>query len=90
MLDVSAVEVLERTTCCWTTLALVPRTVFCAAVGVLGRTGQPEEAELANPHTGPELDRQGRDVRQLKRHVTAETGVYEASGRVRQQTQPPK
>src|SRR5665647_3981539 len=71
MLDVGAMEVLERTAGSRAALTLVPRTVFCAAVGVLGRTGQSEEAELANPHAGPELDRQGGDVRQLKRHVTA-------------------
>ena len=53
-------------------LALVARAVLRRAVRVVGRRGQPEEADLADLHAGVELDRQRRDVRELERHVAGE------------------
>ena len=88
LLNVAAVEVLERTTRRWTALPLITRTVFCAAVWILGGAGQPEEAELTNLHARPELNRQGGCVRQLERHMTAEPRVDEASRGVRHKAQP--
>ena len=55
-------EVLERTACRGPPLTLVTRTVLRAAVWVFGWARQPDEAELADPHARPELDRQRRDV----------------------------
>src|SRR5665648_186624 len=82
-LNLAEVKVLKRATCCRSPLTLVSRAVLRAAVGVLGRAGQSEEAELTDLHTGPELDRQGGDVRQFERDVTAEPRVDETGRGVR-------
>ena len=57
-------------------------------VRVLGRRAEPEEAELADLHAGPEHDRQRRDVGQLEGDVAGEARVDEAGRRVGQQAEP--
>src|SRR5262245_18324186 len=69
----------------WAWLVLVAASVDGGAVGVLGRRTQPEDAELADLHPGPEHDRQVRDVAQLQRDVAGEARVDEARRRVGQQ-----
>ena len=54
-----------------------------------GGTG-PEQAELADLHSGPQLDGQGSDVREFQRHVAGEAGVDPARGGVREQPQAAK
>src|SRR3954451_24763638 len=61
-------------------LVLVAGAVDRGAVGVLGRRGEPEQAQLADLHAGPERDRQVRHVRQLQRDVSGEAGVDEPGG----------
>lgn len=68
-------------------LALVAGGVLAGSVGLLGRRRQAEEAELADLHSGPELDGQRRDVRQLERDVAGEPGVDEAGGGVREEAE---
>src|SRR5664280_2801037 len=87
-LDLGYMEVLERATGGRATLTLVARAVLRTAIRVLGRAGQPEEAELADFHAGPKLDRQGSGIRQLERHVATEARVDEAGRRMREQTEP--
>src|SRR6516162_7456346 len=55
---------------------------------MFGRGTGPEQAQLADLHAWPQLDREGRDVGQLKRHVAGEAGVDPACGRVREQAEP--
>src|SRR4051812_29012275 len=86
--DRGAMEVLGRPRRGRPPLALVARAVLLAPVRVLGRRREPEEAELADLHAGPQLDRQGRDVRQLERHVAGEAGVDEPGSRVGEQAEP--
>src|SRR3954447_17966658 len=57
-----AVEVQVRARRRGPTLPLVTRPVLLRAVGVLGRRGEPEEAQLADLHPRPELDRQRRHI----------------------------
>ena len=83
-----AVEVLERPRGRRAALSLVARALRPRAVRRLGRTGEPEEAELADLHARPQLDRQGGHVGQLERHVAGEAGVDEARGRVGEQPEP--
>src|SRR6185436_17555503 len=87
-LDVGAIEVLERAARRRAALILVTRSVLCAAVGVIGGAGQTDEAELTDLHPGPQLDRQGRDIREFEGHVTAEPGIDEAGGGVREEAEP--
>lgn len=54
---------------------------------MLGRAGQPEQAQLADLHPGIQHDRQVRDVRQLEGDMPGETRVDEARGGVRERTQ---
>jgi hypothetical protein len=61
-LNLAEVEVLERTTCRGPTLTLIARAVLGTSVRVLCWARQPEKAELADLHTGPELDRQGGSI----------------------------
>src|ERR1700712_3896403 len=68
-------------------LALVLRANFRAAVGVLGRTGQTQQAELADLHSRPQRDREVGDVGPLERDVSAEPRIDEAGRRVGQQAQ---
>src|ERR1700735_747426 len=87
-LNLGAVEVKVRAGWGRAALVLVTGAVDSGAVGVLGgRTGS-EQAELADLHARPELDRQRRDVRQLKGHVAGKPGIDPPRRRVRQQPQP--
>src|SRR4249919_3050777 len=88
--DDGAVEVLERLRWRRTALALVTGALGARTVGRLSRAGQPEEAQLADLHAGPQLDRQGGDVGQLEGHVAGEAGVDEARRRVGEQAQSPQ
>jgi hypothetical protein len=54
---------------------------------VLGGAGEAEEAELADLHARPQLDRQGGDVGELEGDVAGEARVDEARRRVREQAQ---
>jgi hypothetical protein len=72
----------------WSPLTLILRSGPRSAVRVLGGTGQPQDAQLANLHPRPERDRQIGHVGELQRDVTAKAGVDEAGGRVGQQTKP--
>ncbi len=84
---VRAVEVQRRARGRRAALPLVARLVLGRTVGLVGRARQLEEAELPDLHARPELDRQGRDVRELERDVAGEARVDEARGRVRQQAE---
>src|SRR6478736_476180 len=85
--DPGALEVRVGARGCGASLALVARAVLRRAVGMLGRRGEPEEAELADLHARVELDRQRGHVGQLEGDVPAEPGVDEASRGVRQQAE---
>src|SRR5262245_29265189 len=74
-LQVRAVEVQVGAGRGGAALVLVPRAVDGRAVRVLGRRAAQEQAELADLHAGPELDRQRGHVGQLERHVPGEAGV---------------
>src|SRR5699024_967495 len=63
-------------------LALVLRAHGGTAVRGLGGTGEPEQAQLADLHPGPQRDGQVRHVRQLEGDVAVEPGVDEAGGGV--------
>src|SRR6185312_3420976 len=82
-----AIEVLERPRCRRSALVLVAGLVLRRAVGLLRRRGQPEEAELADLHAGPQLDRQGRDVAEVQRDVARETRVDESRGGMGEEAQ---
>src|SRR4029453_4750450 len=86
--DIRAVEVLERARRGGPALPLVAGAVLRRAVRALARRRQAEEAHLPDLHAGPELDRQGRDVRQLEGDVAGEAGVDEAGGGVGEQAEP--
>ena len=47
---------------------------------MLGRTGQPKDAQLTDLHARPQRDRQVGDVGKLQGDVAAEAGVNEAGG----------
>src|SRR5690606_32187089 len=87
---VGAVEVLEGAGCRGAPLSLVTVAVGAGAVRVLGRRGEAEEAELPDLHARPQLDGQGRDIRELERDMPTEARVDEPRGGVRDQTQPPQ
>ena len=70
-------EVLVRPRRCRTALALILRADLRTAVRMFGRTGQPQQAQLADLHSRPQRDRQVRDVGQLQRDVAAEARVDE-------------
>src|SRR2546423_8965254 len=59
------------------TLSLVPRAVDRRTVRVLGRRGQPEDAELTDLHARPQGDRQIGHIGQFQRHMPGEPGVDE-------------
>src|SRR5690554_2535952 len=88
--DLRAVEALPRARRCRPALALVAGSVLRAAVRVLRRAREAEEAQLADLHPGPQHDREGRDVAQLERDVTAEARVDEPCRGVGEQAQPPQ
>ena len=69
-------------------LALVAGADAVAAVGALGRAGQPEQAELPDLHSRPQGDRQVGHVGQLERDVPGEPRVDEPGGGVGEQPEP--
>src|SRR5215210_5842628 len=71
-------------------LPLVPRSVPLASVGELGGRAEPEHAQLADLHPGPELDGERGEVGQFERDVAGETGVDEPGGRVGDEPEPPE
>ena len=73
---------------CRTALALIVRAVLSRPVRMLSGGAQPEEAELADLHPGPELDRQRCDIGQLERDVTTKARIDETGGGVSQQSEP--
>src|SRR5580693_3459908 len=80
-------EVLIRARRRRSALALILRPCARAAVGMFGRAGQPQDAQLTDLHTRPERDRQVGDVGELQGDVTAKAGIDEAGGRMGQQPQ---
>src|ERR1700742_3877437 len=74
----------------WPTLALVFRPDARAAIRILGRTGQPQDAQLADFHARPQRDRQVGDVGEFQGDVTAEAWIDEAGGRMGEQSQTPE
>src|SRR5260221_10955868 len=87
-LHVRAGEVEVRTRRGRTALILVPGTMDRRAVWMLATGAGLEQAELADLHAGPELDRQGSHDRQLKGHVAGEAGIDPAGGGVCEQAEP--
>src|SRR5215472_1823953 len=87
-LHLRPVEILVRAGWSGAALILVARAVDVGAIRVLGRGTGPEQAQLADLHPRPELDRKRRDVGELQRHVAGEAGVDPARSRVREQAEP--
>src|SRR3954447_18006638 len=79
---VGAAEPLEGLAGRRASLALIARAVDRRAVRVLRRGAEPEEAQLADLHPRPELDRQRGDVAQLESDVPAEPRIDEPGRRV--------
>lgn len=52
------------------------------------RTGQAQNAQLADLHAWPQGDRQVSNIGQFERDVATEARINETRGRVRQQAQP--
>lgn len=71
-------------------LPLIPRPVPLAAVRELGGRTEPEHAQLADLHAGPELDGERGEVGQLQGDVPAEPRVDEPGGGVGDEPEPPE
>src|SRR5699024_821663 len=71
-----------------TALTLVPVARSLRTAGVDRRGAETEEAQSSELHAGPQCDRKGRDIGQLQSDVSAELGIDEAGGRVREQAEP--
>ena len=69
-------------------LTLVLRLEPVRTVGVVGRRGHLEKADLADLHTRVDRDGQVGDVGELEGEVTVPTGVDEAGRRVDEETEP--
>ena len=82
VVDVRAGEILVGTARRRTPLALLMRAGAIGAIRVLSGRAQLEEAHLADFHARPQLHRQRRHIRQLKRNMPLETGVNEARSRM--------
>ena len=87
-LNWGAVEVEVRSARSRAALALIVRAVLSRPVRVLSCGGQPKEAQLADLHSWPELDRQRRDIGQFKRDMTRKARIDETGGGVGQQAEP--
>ena len=71
-------------------LVLVLRAELARSVRSVGRSGHPEEGDLADLHLRIDGDRQVRDVRELQGEVAVEARVDEPRGRVDQEPEPPE
>src|SRR5215469_8134015 len=80
-----SVKVEERARWSGAALVLVSGAVDGRAVRVLGGGTGPEQAQLADLHPRPELDRQRGDVRQLQGDVAREARVDPPRGGVGEQ-----
>lgn len=81
-------EVLVRTRRRGPPLTLVFRPYSGTPVGMLRRTGQFQDAQLADFHAGPQRDREVGDVGQLQRDVPTEAGIDEPGSGMGEQAQP--
>ena len=71
-------------------LMLITVGVGTGAVRMLSGRRQPEEAELADLHSRPKLDRQRGHIRQLQGDVAAEAGIDETGSGVSDQAEAAK